>query len=204
MCIVNRSMLNIHGENVKSVASHTLLQPIQFKMDVSISLSPDVTSVPLTQIDANLGIVKVSCTGVWGWSHRGTCIQCVSFIVNNLLYLLYKNYCALLSNKKELIVPTNEIPQVCFLCSVDTWLSDPYVSTYTVNFIEIIAQLGCFSDKYMISVVCCVAQDAPGTQFSCIRSSLSPYSNEMTFMVELSARYGSSCTKFEQSCCSHS
>ena len=202
MCIVNRSMLNIHGENVKSVASHTLLQPIQFKMDVSISLSPDVTSVPLTQIDANLGIVKVSCTGVWGWSHRGTCIQCVSFIVNNLLYYTRTTVHFLVIRKNSLCQLMKFLR--CVLCSVDTWLSDPYVSTYTVNFIEIIAQLGCFSGKYMISVVCCVAQDAPGTQFSCIRSSLSPYSNEMTFMVELSARYGSSCTKFEQSCCSHS
>jgi len=56
---VDRSILSIHGENVKSLASHTLLQPIQFKMDLSISLSPNVTSVPLTQLDANLGIVKV-------------------------------------------------------------------------------------------------------------------------------------------------
>ena len=59
--MINRSILSFHGENVKSVAGHTLLEPVQFKMNLSISLSPDVTSVPLRQLDANLGIVKVVC-----------------------------------------------------------------------------------------------------------------------------------------------
>jgi len=82
---VNRSILNIYGENVKSVASHMLLQPVRFKMDLSISLSPDVTSVPLTQLNANLGSVKVfifcGCVGVIDF-YSG-----VAYLVGQFIYL---------------------------------------------------------------------------------------------------------------------
>ena len=63
---------------MKTVASHTLLQPVQFKMDLSISLSPEVTSVPLRQLDANLGIMKVVC--LFALVPYSTCLPICSFI----------------------------------------------------------------------------------------------------------------------------
>ena len=64
-CIVMRfyrSIVAFYDESIKIKVQRTLLQPIQFAADISNSLSSNVTSVPSTSIEANLGHVKVRNT----------------------------------------------------------------------------------------------------------------------------------------------
>ena len=57
--VVFRSIVAFYEESIKIKVQRILLQPIQFTADISNSLSSNVTSVPSTCIEANLGNVKV-------------------------------------------------------------------------------------------------------------------------------------------------
>ena len=62
LCIVVwcfRSIVGFYEESIRIKAQRTLLKPIQFTVDISNSLSSNVTSVPSTCIEANLGNVEV-------------------------------------------------------------------------------------------------------------------------------------------------
>ena len=61
LCMMHccRSVVSFYEESIKIKAQRTLLQPIQFSVSLSNSLSPRVTSVPSTCIEAKLGKVEV-------------------------------------------------------------------------------------------------------------------------------------------------